>query len=179
MERQAIVQLLRDNYQDFVGYMQSLSDADFSYAPPGEWCAGQQLDHLVRTVSRVLVAVKQPIFILKLFFGKPRRPKMDYQQVVGAYKKELEQGGPTAKRYLPDGKKFLAHREVQIADLTRLVNELADRVMAITEEDLDQTRLPHPRLGKLSLREMMYFTAYHFVNHREGIEANLLKQNTY
>jgi hypothetical protein len=32
--------------------------------------------------------------------------------------------------------------------------------------------LPHPLLGKLTLREMLYFTAYHADHHRHSIEAS-------
>jgi hypothetical protein len=33
------------------------------------------------------------------------------------------------------------------------------------EEDLDTIRLPHPLLGKITAREMIYFTLYHAKHH--------------
>jgi len=36
------------------------------------------------------------------------------------------------------------------------------------EDDLDRVMLPHPLLGKLTLREMLFFTIYH-VEHHLGI----------
>jgi len=42
-----------------------------------------------------------------------------------------------------------------------------------SEEDLDKLILPHPLLGKLTLREMMYFTIYHVQHHQRIVERNL------
>jgi len=33
------------------------------------------------------------------------------------------------------------------------------------EDELDQYQLPHPILGKLTIREMLYFTIYHNLRH--------------
>ena len=35
------------------------------------------------------------------------------------------------------------------------------------ERDLDKYRLPHPVLGKISVREMLFFTHYHDLHHLE------------
>jgi hypothetical protein len=34
-----------------------------------------------------------------------------------------------------------------------------------SEDDLDSIRLPHPLLGKLTVREMLYFAVYHVGHH--------------
>ncbi len=177
MQRDAIANLLIEKHQRFITYLQALSDDDFTYAAPGKWSAGQQLDHLVRSLSRVIVAFKQPAFLLKLFFGKPNRPGRNYDEVVARYKVKLAEGGRASKRYIPDAKIYLAHRDVQLADLTRLADELAARVNSMSEESLDTILLPHPLLGKLTMREMMYFTVYHVIHHQEGVERNLQEKS--
>ncbi|NBX80802.1 MAG: DinB family protein, partial [Flavobacteriales bacterium] len=42
-----------------------------------------------------------------------------------------------------------------------------------TEDDLDKYVLPHPLLGKLTLREMLCFTIYHVKHHVEIIKRDL------
>jgi fumarate reductase subunit D len=42
-----------------------------------------------------------------------------------------------------------------------------------SEQQLDLHRLPHPLLGKISIREMMYFTMYHAEHHMEKAKENL------
>jgi len=43
-----------------------------------------------------------------------------------------------------------------------------------SEKDLDKYVIPHPYLGKFSVRQMMYFTTFHTLHHAKAIEK--LKQ---
>ena len=55
-----------------------------------------------------------------------------------------------------------------------LKNELVKLCLSIekiSEEDLDYYVLPHPLLGKLTLREMLYFTIYHVKHHEKQIRS--------
>ena len=51
---------------------------------------------------------------------------------------------------------------------THKINNLSDSV-------LDSYRLPHPILGKISLRELAIFTAFHTVHHIELLKSKLGK----
>ena len=42
-------------------------------------------------------------------------------------------------------------------------------------DDLDKYVLPHPLLGKVTLREMLYFTIHHNEHHLELLKAGLRK----
>jgi hypothetical protein len=46
---------------------------------------------------------------------------------------------------------------------------LARRIDRFSETQLDQLILPHPLLGKLTLREMLYFTIYHVQHHQKQL----------
>jgi len=52
---------------------------------------------------------------------------------------------------------------------------LCKQLLDYSEQDLDELILPHPLLGKLTLREMMYFTMYHVLHHHKSIEENSRK----
>jgi hypothetical protein len=172
MQREAIANLLIENHKRFTDYLQALPDDAFVFAPPGKWSAGQQLDHLVRSVSPVLLACKLPGFLLTLLFGKPNRPGRTYDELVAKYKAKLLQGGRASGRFIPKVITPLQKQE-RIESLTLLVAQLAEKVSHMPEEKLDGLLLPHPLLGKLTLREMMYFTGYHVVHHLEQVERNL------
>jgi hypothetical protein len=45
------------------------------------------------------------------------------------------------------------------------VTALARALEHWTEMDLDRCRLPHPLLGKITVREMLFFTLYHYEHH--------------
>jgi hypothetical protein len=55
------------------------------------------------------------------------------------------------------------------AAISNNIDQLARRVNRFSESELDQLLLPHPLLGKLTLREMVYFTIYHAHHHERQI----------
>ncbi|MBN8578769.1 MAG: DinB family protein [Cytophagales bacterium] len=58
-------------------------------------------------------------------------------------------------------------------NLTNEVTKLASKLNRFSEAELDLYILPHPLLGKLTLREMIYFTCYHVQHHQELVKQNL------
>ena len=48
---------------------------------------------------------------------------------------------------------------------------MARQTSQISEHKLDRCILPHPLLGKLTLREMIYFTIYHMEHHLVHLKA--------
>ena len=55
-----------------------------------------------------------------------------------------------------------------------LHNRLISKMERWKDVDLDRYLLPHPLLGKITLREMLYFTTFHIQHHQQTIE-NLQK----
>ena len=55
--------------------------------------------------------------------------------------------------------------------LLREVEALCSRLERMDEKQLDAYLLPHPLLGKLTLREMLYFTIYHVEHHGRLVAA--------
>jgi hypothetical protein len=52
-----------------------------------------------------------------------------------------------------------------ISKYHRLKEKLIRKVLSYREGKLDHYILPHPLLGKLTLREMLFFTIYHNEHH--------------
>ena len=53
----------------------------------------------------------------------------------------------------------------EIASKNNLFSELVSTTEKWQENDLDRYQLPHPLLGKLTIREMLYFAIYHNLRH--------------
>ncbi len=51
-----------------------------------------------------------------------------------------------------------------------LVLSVSRKTNRCTEENFDASAMPHP-LGNFTLREMLYFTAYHCLHHHNLIEV--------
>ncbi|MCB9182399.1 MAG: DinB family protein [Flavobacteriales bacterium] len=54
----------------------------------------------------------------------------------------------------------------------RTLDLLCKRTSRWSESDLERYLLPHPLLGKLTLREMLYFTLYHVQHHQALVQRD-------
>lgn len=163
---------LKENHKGFTDLIFSLNDNEFLFAPNGKWTAGQQLDHIYRSVSALTLGLSLPKFVIKLYVGKANRPSKDYDALVAKYKLRLEGGGKAVGRFIPKpvrpaGKTRLKEK------LLRSVNRLCKLTDKYSETQLDYYILPHPLLGKLTIREMLYFTIYHVEHHQKLTLRNL------
>ena len=156
----------------------SLDEKDFSYAPANKWTAGQQLDHILRSVAPLKMVFGFPKLLIGLLFGKANRPSKTYAELIGKYHLKLARGGRASGRFIPQAITFSRKEQLSKA-LLITVKKLTTRLDGFSEQQLDRYILPHPLLGKLTLREMMYFTIYHVEHHQrlviQGLESNVKK----
>jgi hypothetical protein len=172
MTRRQIQNELTHRNVTFAEYVLSLDKSDFTYSFEQRWTAGQQLLHIVKTTEPVLYGLKTPFFMLHFLFGKPRRAALDYLTLVNLYKNILSNGGKSPGTYMPSDVAFTQGENLKkrlLLTITRINLQLEE----FSEEQLDTYRLPHPLLGKLSIREMLYFTMYHVEHHMEKTKENL------
>jgi hypothetical protein len=173
MKREEVIGKLQDNHQAFIEYINSLTDEEFLVSQQSKWTAGQQLQHICLSVRPVNLALLIPKFMLRLFFGKPRE-KRNYEELVHAYQNVLKNGGKAGAPYIP--KSVGIHQKQKlINELTKLIDSLVEKINQLSEDDLDQHILPHPLIGKTSIREVLYFTIYHVKHHHEQLVNNLNK----
>lgn len=177
MNKTEIQKRLKESHSYFTHYIQSLPEADFQYRYDSKWTAGQQLAHIVKSVSPVKTALSLPPFLLRTIFGKANRPSRSYEALVEKYQSKLAAGGKSTARFLPPDVTF-QEREKLISKLTSVVDSLIQQVSKFSETKLDTLILPHPLLGKLTLREMLYFTFYHVEHHERHTRENLQKHST-
>ena len=173
MEKSEVKAKLVNNYQQFINYVDDLSLDEYDFAPEGKWTAGQQADHLIRSTAPLVSALGLPKLALKLKFGKANRASKSYEELVEKYQLKLEQGGKSFGKYNPptiDAKL----RKKKSKQLHHKIHSLCTKLEQWTEEDLDNYILPHPLLGKVTIREILYFTAYHAYHHQLLIK-NYLK----
>jgi len=165
-------QKLKESHASFISTIQKVADVDFTKSTNGKWTGGQQLEHIVKAVDPVNKAFALPGFMLKLSFGKAKRPSRSYDQLVEKYQGKLAGGYNVSKRFTP-ATVALNQREALIAKLEKLTISLNRRISGFNEKQLDLLILPHPLLGKLTLREMIYFTIYHAGHHEKQVIENL------
>jgi hypothetical protein len=172
MNKQKIIEQLRLHHTEFQHLLGSLQETDYLSAAIGKWNAGQQLDHICRSIGPVDLAFGLPGFVLRLLFGKANRASRTYEQLVEKYKTKLAEGGRASKQFIPRETEWLGRQKL-LDRLSRSVDSLSQKIEKTSENQLDTYILPHPILGKLTLREMLYFTIYHVQHHQSFVVKNL------
>ncbi len=174
MTKQQISTQLNERHKTFTTYIQSLNERDFTFSKDGKWSAGQQSDHIVRSVSPLVQAFMLPKFIPGLLFGKANRPSKSYDELVSKYKEKLAKGGVATGAFVPPAIDY-DKKEILCKQVNSKVEKLCKQVNLFSEQQLDEYILPHPLLGKLTVREMLYFTMHHVNQHLEITKRNLEK----
>lgn len=170
-----IIQRLRDATQEFTGFCMSIDEQSFFHQPPGKWSIAQHVQHLVIAARSTRPAFSLPRFIVKLYTGKPNRPSRSYDELVDKYTTKLQQGEKASGRFVPEAIDPATGKLNMLA----LFDQAMGRLMTSLEKNRDDASLdkllaPHPLLGKITLRELGYFTIYHTHHHlhiiRERVE---------
>lgn len=167
MIKTELIRELQLRHQNFTDMLQTFDEQTFLFAPEGKWSAGRQLDHLVRSVAPVGLAFRLP-WLTRLVFGKANRPSRTYDSLVEKYKSKLAAGGKASGAFVPKTVAF-QEREDLCQKLQREVKKLCSSVEKMPERRLETLLLPHPLLGKLTFREMLYFTIYHVQHHQASV----------
>jgi hypothetical protein len=158
-----IRELLDNSFDEFADYINTLPDIRFTATPNGQWSAGQQLEHLVKSIRPISNVMGYPKFTL-LYFGASSLPSRSYDQLSDSYRDLLSSGCKTIKEWKP-GTTYPAQRAVLLGAFLSLRVKLQKQLMQWSETELDKYRLPHPLMGKLTMREMLYFVIYHTKHH--------------
>ena len=109
-----------------------------------------------------------------IIFGKANRSSKSYDELVEKYQQKLSEGYKATGNYIPP--KIYASQKIFLENkLAHIINAIEDNLDNFSEEELDKYILPHPLLGKLTYREMMYFTIYHAQHHEKIVRGYFAK----
>lgn len=172
MEKQDLAEKFTGNHLQLVDFVTALSPAQQQFKAGDKWSALQQLHHIV--------LVLQPIdFILgskekmEEKFGTINRGGMTYDALLQNYFRGLSDGGKAPERFLPAATETLQAEELSVS-IKKLLAHITEQLSGFTEADMDRIAVPHPFLGNLSLREMLYLMSYHPLHHLNQIREHQL-----
>jgi hypothetical protein len=150
-------------------WFQALPVSQFFTRYGETWSPSDNLDHLIKAVTPIIKALKLPKITLQAMFGKAEKTSMTYEELCGLYRDAIARGGRASGRFLPEQQSPLEDAETKKQELLRqwakVSAELVSAMEKWEEAELDQYLLPHPLLGKLTVREMLFFTVYHSLRH--------------
>ena len=172
MNKEGIVNLLEEKHQEFFKWIENQPEDSFEKGPEGKWTLGQHTVHLVDSLKKLNTALSIPKFILKYKFGVTNRELRPYDEISKRYQEKLSKNLDKAREFnrsvkTPSKKKFQ-----QLLTTLQVQNKkLQYKTQHWKDKDLDNLILPHPLMGKMPVREIIMWTAYHTDHH-----LNILKE---
>lgn len=153
----------------------TLKNEEFFAKSEDQWSAAEQMQHLILSVIPLHKAFGKPRLILRVLYGKPdRNTSSTYTELVKKYQGKLERGAKASPAFRPKPLSADTDKEALIDNFTKIYTHFIAKIASINEYDLDNYQLPHPILGKLTLREMLYFTAYHVEHHHKIVKERVV-----
>lgn len=167
MNKEILIPQLEEKTASIIAWVEAQEADQFSHQIADEkWSTGQHLQHLIKSVKPLNQALNMPKMALKGMFGKNNREERTYEQLVEKYQTKLAEGIP------PNANNSFKPKQVENNEknevLTTFRKEVDDFKKVLDkweEKELSEYILPHPLIGKLTVREMLYFTIYHTEHH--------------
>jgi hypothetical protein len=172
MDKAEIIVALKKNHNSFIQYINELTNEEYLFSDQPKWTAGQQLEHIVLCVKPLVQVFSMDKLMIEKNFGTAKNPSRTYEVLLDEYSAKLKAGGKAPERYVP-ASSVSNQKEMLTEKLTNLVNDLCSQIENFTEEELDRLCIPHPLLGNITLREMMYNAICHVEHHHEMTRKNL------
>ncbi len=170
MNKTEILQKLSEGFSIVEETIKNTDNEDFFFKKENKWSAVENIKHLILSVNPLNMAFSLPNFTL-LFFGKLNRPTMNYDEIVEKYHQKLSEGVVATPQFVPEPISLDSNKEDLIQEFKKTNDKFLKKVDSFEEEDLDKYLIPHPVLGKLTIREMLYFTICHTLHHHKAIVA--------
>ncbi len=166
-----LIQDLKKVFQNTIDWINNQPEDHFNKELiPDKWTIAGHLYHLIKSTKAVSQGMKMPKLGLRTMFGKSNRPERTYQEMVEKYEGALTNSNLKA----PDSYSAKSGRIFNRSELIkRFEGELNDLIKALDkwqEDELGVYIMPHPAIGKCTLREFVYFTNLHTRHHLDILE---------
>ena len=166
MNKSELHQLIDNKFGELSTWIKAQPRNEFAIQKvPNKWSNGEHLEHLRKTTRAINKGLKLPKLMLRFKFGKLKREEYSYDYLIENYLTQLKAQKVKAPASVSPGK-------IENSDLDRILawfdqekNALKKNVNHFSEAQLGKYVLPHPFIGKLSIREFTYFCCLHTEHH--------------
>ena len=178
MEKEAIADLLENKHKVLFDWLDKQPIDIWEKGPKDKWTTGQHIKHLVDSLQLLNKALSYPRFFLKHKFGLCNRENRSYTTVAENYRNKLSKNKERARIFNQKLQKpTLKQRDRLLTKFQIQQKKLQYKVKKISNKNLDSLLIPHPLMGKMTLREIIMWTAYHTEHHTETLKKNYGEKN--
>ena len=124
--QEQIIAAFAEQERESVAYWSAFDTTTFFRGIGTSWSPAERVRHLSKSTRPVVKALALPTILLRLMFGKARRPSMTYHHFCERYRQALAEGGQ-AGRFAPSRRSeddLGAWREAIMDDFVRVNRDL-------------------------------------------------------
>ena len=178
MTKEEIADLLEKKHQILFNWLNNQPKNNWEKGPDNKWTVGQQILHLVNSLHALNKALSYPRFFLKYKFGLCNREPRNYKTIVNKYEEKLLKNTDRARVFNQNLKKPLNRERQTLLNKLQLQNKkLQYKTKKLKDKYLDFLVIPHPLMGKMTIREIVMWTAHHTEHHTKILTSNYGKEN--
>lgn len=144
----------------------------------GKWTMAGHLYHLIKTTQEIGRGMSMPRIVLRTTFGKSNRAERTFEEqhkkyieALANFKATTRKGFVPSDTYLPPSNKEF-DREELLQQFSKEIAALQKTIGKWKEKDLGIYILPHPAMGKLTIREIIYFSIFHTKHHLDNLKEH-------
>lgn len=164
-----IVQAIQQSHQALWQTCEQLSAAQQQQQESGRWSALQHVHHIQKGLGAFVRYLQLDKQTITTTFGLADHASVSVEALLEQYHLKLGEGIQSTSRFNPDETTTLVLSEMKEQGASYLL-ALEQALHNWSESELDTYACPHPALGNLTVRELLYFTSFHATHHENGIK---------
>jgi hypothetical protein len=135
----------------------------------GKWSAVQHVQHITKGAGAFYKYLKTDKPAIEQAFGVTDKGSRSYDELFALYKQKLSDGTAVSTQpFSPEDSQSIS-LQTEREKGTHIIEGMISMLGNWNEADLDRYLCPHPALGKLTAREMLYFTTFHAEHHTNSV----------
>lgn len=150
--------------QAFIDVVNNLSEDQFTRHTQEKWSVAEVMQHLYLS-ARPVVRLMTGTHDILLQWGKPKAPSRTYGEISSAYQQVLQTRVKAPESFVPRADDMDVEKNIIVDRFVTVYQTLAEAINNWADDELDAYIIPHPVLGKLTVREMIHFTSAHTQHH--------------
>ena len=165
MTKNEIITAASKIFSAFTHYCETIPDAVFFDKPTTKWSVAENVQHLIISTNTSTLAYSLPKFLVRWIAGTPNRQSRSYDELVAKYKTKLAEGGAATGRFIPKPIAINSGKKKLLRNWNKATTKHLAALTKNNDANLDLYLVKHPLLGRITLRELCYFTIYHTQHH--------------
>ena len=171
MTKPEIIAATENIFKQFSETCSNINETLLFKRPQNKWSAAENMQHLIISANTTTLAYALPKFLVRWIGGTPNRASKTYDEVKDKYYKKLNEGGKASGRFVPKPIEIKYGKQKLMDNWNKATAKFIKALTKNrTEKDLDSYLVKHPLLGRITLRELCYFTIFHTEHHLHSIQ---------